>query len=69
MEGRGCGKGRISPQGSDERVPESLEGVGRRQTEVNLSRWGRETAGLVGLYMIDFIEVNSEICDQEEVTW
>ena len=44
-----------------------IKGVGRRQTEVNMSS-GRETAGLVGLYMI-FIEVNSEICDQEEVTW
>ncbi len=69
LEGRGWGNGRISPQRSDERVRESLEGVGRRQTEVSLSRCQRETAGWVGLYVIECIEVNSEIRDQEQARW
>ena len=63
------GNGRISPQGSDERVRESLEGVGRRQTEVSLSRCQRETAGWLGLYVTECIEVNSELRDQEEARW
>ena len=47
----------------------SIGGAGEEANRGQAQPLGAETAGLLGLYMIDFIEVNSEIRDQEEVTW